>query len=61
MWAIRILSGAQAGQIYPLKMGKNAIGRAPQCEIKIQANGVSKEHAQIFLTDDKHQMYENAI
>ena len=53
MWAIRILSGAQAGQIYPLKMGKNAIGRAPQCEIKIQANGVSKEHAQIFLTDDK--------
>ncbi len=53
MWAIRILSGAQAGQIYPLKMGKNAIGRAPQCEIKIQAQGVSKEHAQIFLTDDK--------
>ncbi len=53
MWAIRILSGAQAGQVYPLKMGKNAIGRAPQCEIKIQANGVSKEHAQIFLTDDK--------
>lgn len=53
MWAIRILSGGQAGQIYPLKMGKNSIGRAPQCEIKIQASGVSKEHAQIFLTDDK--------
>ncbi len=53
MWAIRILSGTQAGQVYPLKMGKNSIGRAPQCEIKIQSNGVSKEHAQVFLTDDK--------
>jgi hypothetical protein len=53
MWAIRILNGAQAGKIFPLKMGKNIIGRAPQCEVNFRAVGVSKEHAQIFITDDK--------
>ncbi len=53
MWAIRVLNGSQAGQIYPLKMGKNVVGRAPQCEVHFKAVGVSKEHAQIFLTDDK--------
>lgn len=53
MWAIRVLNGAQAGKIFPLKMGKNIIGRAPHCEVNFKAVGVSKEHAQIFITDDK--------
>jgi len=53
MWAIRVLNGALAGTIYPLKKGKNAIGRASHCEVRLQAFGISKEHAQVFLTDDK--------
>ncbi len=53
MWAIRILSGPQAGQIVPLKPGKNIVGRGPSCEVKIASTGVSKEHAQIFITEDK--------
>lgn len=53
MWAIRILSGPQAGQVFPLKAGKNTIGRAPGCEIKINSVGVSKEHAAILVTEDK--------
>lgn len=53
MWAIRILSGPQAGQIFPLKPGKNVMGRGPACEVKVASTGVSKEHAQIFVTEDK--------
>lgn len=53
MWAIRILSGPQAGQIVPLKLGKNIVGRGTACEVKIASHGVSKEHAQIFVTEDK--------
>ncbi len=53
MWAIRILTGPQAGQIIPLKAGKNSLGRAPSCEVRLASSGVSKEHAQIFMTEDK--------
>lgn len=53
MWAIRILSGTQAGQVFPLKPGKNTVGRAPGCEIKINSVGVSKAHAAILVTEDK--------
>lgn len=53
MWAIRVLSGPQAGQVFPLKPGKNTIGRAPGCEIKINSGGVSKEHASVLVTEDK--------
>lgn len=53
MWGIRILSGPQAGQIFPLSSGKHRIGRGPSCEIKINSNSVSKEHAAILVTGDK--------
>lgn len=53
MWGIRILSGPQAGQIYPLNGGKHRIGRGPSCEIKLNSNSVSKEHAAILVTGDK--------
>jgi pSer/pThr/pTyr-binding forkhead associated (FHA) protein len=50
MWAIKILSGSQAGQIYILKSGKNLIGRSANCSIRIDSVGVSKEHAEIQVT-----------
>ena len=53
MWAIRFLSGPQAGQIVPLTGGKHRLGRAPTCEVKINSNSVSKEHAAILVTGDK--------
>lgn len=53
MWALRVLSGPQAGQMFPLKMGRNLIGRAPHCDLKIGSNGVSKEHAEIHVYKDK--------
>jgi hypothetical protein len=53
MWAIRILSGAQAGQIFPLQQGKHTVGRGSACEIKINSTSVSKEHAVVLVTGDK--------
>ncbi len=53
MFALKILTGPNAGQIIPLKPGQHSIGRAPECQIRLNSNGVSKEHAQIFVTEDK--------
>lgn len=49
MWAIRVLTGPQAGTSFPLKSGKNIIGRSPHCDIKILSSGVSKEHTEITV------------
>lgn len=51
-WAIRVLTGPQAGQIMPLNVGYNVIGRSPNCQIKLASNAVSKEHATVLITDD---------
>lgn len=53
MWAIRILSGSQAGQIFPLNAGRHRVGRGQTCEVKINSDSVSKEHATLLVTDDK--------
>jgi hypothetical protein len=53
MWAIRILSGPQAGQIIPLRPGKTILGRGPSCEVKLNSQGISKEHASVFVSETK--------
>lgn len=53
MWGIRILSGPQAGQTFALRAGKNIVGRAGESDIKLVSNGVSKEHAEILVLNDK--------
>lgn len=53
MWAIRVLTGQQAGQIFPLKAGANVLGRAPSCDIKILSPNVSKEHVKIDVLEGK--------
>lgn len=53
MWALRILSGTQAGTIINLKMGRNLIGRTLACDVKLTSSGVSKEHAEIHVYKDK--------
>lgn len=53
MWAVRILTGPQAGQTFPLKQGRNLLGRAPNCDIRIQSAGVSKEHSEVQVFPDR--------
>ncbi len=53
MWSVRVLSGAQSGQIFDLKLGKNLLGRGANCDIKIQSVGISKEHCEIHVYKDK--------
>jgi hypothetical protein len=49
MYALKIVNGAQAGQIYNLHAGKNKLGRSPSSDLCIPTNGVSKEHLEITL------------
>ncbi|MCB9073289.1 MAG: FHA domain-containing protein [Bdellovibrionaceae bacterium] len=53
MWAIKILNGAQSGKIFPLQKGNNVLGRSAKVDIRFADQGVSKNHAQIFVTNDK--------
>ncbi|MES2856662.1 MAG: FHA domain-containing protein [Bdellovibrionota bacterium] len=53
MWAIRILTGPQAGTIFQLKDGKHTIGRGSSCEVKIASTSVSKEHASVLVIQEK--------
>lgn len=53
MWALRTLSGPAAGNILPLSPGGNLLGRAAHCQIRINAQGVSKEHCEILTQSDR--------
>lgn len=53
MWALRVLNGSLAGQVFPLQPGKNRFGRAPSCRFQVQAPGISKEHMEITVLADK--------
>ncbi|MBX3018239.1 MAG: FHA domain-containing protein [Bdellovibrionaceae bacterium] len=53
MWALRILNGPQAGQIFPLEPGKLKLGRAQSCQIQLNAAGISKEHFEVSVLPDK--------
>lgn len=53
MWSLRVLNGPQAGQLFNLKSGRNLLGRASTNDIKLMAQGISKEHCEIYLNKDK--------
>ena len=53
MWAIKILTGPQAGLIFPIKEGKHTVGRGSTCDVKIASTSVSKEHATLLAVGDK--------
>lgn len=47
MYALRILTGPQAGEIFKLESGVQVVGRSEECKIRLNSNSVSKEHAEI--------------
>lgn len=60
MWSLRVLNGPQAGQIFSLKNGKNTVGRASQCDIKIMVQGVSKIHCELHVEKDGIRVIDNS-
>lgn len=53
MWALKVASGPQAGQVFKLKRGKNKFGRSPACDFMISGQGISKEHFVIEVLEEK--------
>ncbi len=53
MWVIRFYTGPFMGKQMPLKMGRNVVGRGAHCDVILQSQGISKEHAVIELYNDK--------
>ena len=53
MWSLRILNGKFAGQTFQLRSGPTTIGRAPNCDIVISSQNISKQHARIEVLPDK--------
>lgn len=59
MWAIRMLSGSHAGQVFPLKEGRHLIGRGGNCQIRFNDMDVSKEHAFMIVDNDRLSVVDN--
>ena len=53
MWSLRSLTGSAQGKVFPLKAGKNLLGRAENVEVSIQSSGISKNHCEIHVYPDK--------
>lgn len=53
MWALRVLNGTHAGQVFKLREGKNRFGRGNSVDFQIQSSGVSKEHLEITVIGEK--------
>ncbi len=53
MYALKVLSGTDAGQVHPLVQNETFIGRSPQCEVAIPNKNISKKHAKIILDQDR--------
>lgn len=53
MWAIRVLNGPLAGRTFPLRSGQNIVGRGQECQIVFPIAGVSKQHTQIQIIENK--------
>ena len=53
MLKIKVLKGPKPGQIFTLKAGDNVVGRAPNCDIVLVSNGVSKAHAKLIVQNDQ--------
>jgi pSer/pThr/pTyr-binding forkhead associated (FHA) protein len=50
-YALRGVSGEAFGRTYPIH-GVTSVGRAPECDIRIDEAGMSRMHARLLPTDD---------
>jgi GGDEF domain-containing protein len=50
---LTVLTGSQSGALYKVTKGAAVIGRAPNVEIKVEDDGISRAHARIRASTDK--------
>ncbi len=58
MAILRRVTGSPAGQIIELKGDQIVIGRAPECQIVLDPNGVSRRHAEVRRVGDGHALVD---
>lgn len=54
-YVLRGVSGEGFGRNYPL-LGPTVVGRAPECNLRLDADGLSRQHARLVLTNDGIQV-----
>ena len=48
-----VLAGVSAGEMFKLQVDKTVIGRGPRCAVRLNDEGVSREHCQLVREGDK--------
>jgi len=54
-FVLRGVSGQGFGRSYPI-VGPTLVGRAPECNLRLDENGLSRQHARLIPTDDGLQL-----
>jgi pSer/pThr/pTyr-binding forkhead associated (FHA) protein len=54
-FVLRGVSGEGFGRIYPL-LGPTVVGRAPECNLRLDESGLSRQHARLVPTNDGIQI-----
>lgn len=52
-----ILEGGNVGEMFPLKQPETIIGRAQRANIRIEDDGISRQHARLTLTLTNHEVH----
>src|SRR5688572_16352941 len=58
MASIKIISGANTGEIYPLDARETLLGRHPECQVVLKDSTVSRRHAR-FVKEGKHYVVDD--
>jgi two-component system cell cycle response regulator len=48
-----VLAGVSAGEMFKLTLDKTVIGRGPKCAVRVNDEGVSREHSQLVREGEK--------
>jgi pSer/pThr/pTyr-binding forkhead associated (FHA) protein len=56
---LQILGGAEVGKLIVLEVGTAVIGRGASAKIRLDDNGVSREHAKVIVSEDVVNLVDN--